>query len=349
MKQHEREYFISRIRSGIYVIDLGILTLKILPTNLEQDWRINKVYYDAYNKAEEGGFMSHDEMLVAYKERGLWTEEDEEKEKGLEKDIDRLKVELFQNKNKSNVVEQIRIYLKAGKEQLEKIRVKKFQDYENTCEGVAQSKKVTEMLKLCTVTMDGAPYTFSDIPVDHVLRFYGIQVLNEAAVRELARTEPWRNIWLLKDSQSYELFSSQYGNSQLNTDQKNLLLWSRMYDNVQESMDCPSDDVIEDDDMLDGWFIVQRKKAERQRTESQIADSTTNNKIANSDEIFVMAHNKQDAKNINEANTINAQKTKEQRANVINNQGEAVDLDFRDQRMRLQNQSNDMFKGKFGR
>ena len=43
-------------------------------------------------------------------------------------------------------------------------------------------------------------------------------------------------------------------------DQKNILILSRMYDNVQESLDCPADDIMQDDDMLDGWFIHQKNK-----------------------------------------------------------------------------------------
>ena len=29
-------------------------------------------------------------------------------------------------------------------------------------------------------------------------------------------------------------------------------------------MECPSEEVIEDDDALDGWFIEQRRKNERE-------------------------------------------------------------------------------------
>ena len=37
----------------------------------------------------------------------------------------------------------------------------------------------------------------------------------------------------------------------------------KVYDNVHESMDAPTDRVIEDDDMLDGWFKVQSRKRKR--------------------------------------------------------------------------------------
>ena len=43
-----------------------------------------------------------------------------------------------------------------------------------------------------------------------------------------------------------------------------------MYDNIQESMDCPTEDVINDDDMLDGWFIVQNRKREKDKKEKDV-------------------------------------------------------------------------------
>ena len=69
-------------------------------------------------------------------------------------------------------------------------------------------------------------------------------------------------------------------------DQRNICVWSRMYDNVQESHECPSEDVLNDDDLLDGWFIIQRKKQEHDKLVSEVEGMTNNEKIANSEEIL---------------------------------------------------------------
>ncbi len=347
MKQHEREYFISRIRSGIYKLDFKEVTLRLISPTIEQELEINQVYSQTYSKAEKDGIMCHEDLLKWMKQRGLWTQEDEDKEKSLEKDIERFKVELFYAKNQEGKRNQIRRILKAGKEQLSNHTAKKFENYENTCEGIASAEKVSAMLKLCTFTKDNELFDFVSVPVEHVLKLYGLQVLSEVSIRELARNDPWRNVWLLKDSNSYNLFANK--DTELNADQRHILLWSRMYDNVQESMDCPSDDVIQDDDMLDGWFIIQKKKQDKQKAEADIAESTQNSKIANSDEIFVMAQSKDDAERINSTNTYQSQKVKEQRMSVIKERGEAADLDFLDQKLKLRQQSNEQYKGKFRR
>ena len=122
-----------------------------------------------------------------------------------------------------------------------------------------------------------------------------------------------------------------------------------MYDNIQESMDCPPDEVIEDDDMLDGWLLVQKKKREQEQAENEVANKTSNNKIANSDEIFVMAGTQEDANKINSSNTYHNQQIKKQRMQIVRQKGEAKDLDFPDQQLKMRQKSNQMFKDKFRR
>ena len=347
MKSHEREYFVSRIRSGVQVMEGNEISLKIIPLTIEDTYLINNTFMKAFNKAQEDGFLTHEELLEESKKRGLWTDEDEEKEKGLQKDIDRLKVELFNNRNVEQLRGKARAYLNAGKDQLGVITEKKFTNFELCCEGIAQQQKVGHMLRLCTLTEGDENFSFDDVPIDYLIKLYGSSLLSEKQIRELARNEPWRNLWLMNEANVTALFSTKYGKRELTTDQKNIVLWSKMYDNVQESMDSPSQDVIDDDDMLDGWFIIQKKKSETQRAESEINERASNSKIANSDEIFVFTDNKADADKINNINSIHSQTVKKQRMNVINAQGEAKDLDFQDQKLKVGRMSNDMYKGKF--
>ena len=122
-----------------------------------------------------------------------------------------------------------------------------------------------------------------------------------------------------------------------------------MYDNIQESMDCPSDSVINDDDMLDGWFIIQNKKQDKERAESELESRVSNDKISNSEEVFVFAETQQDVDAINSVNSYQAQMVKKERMEVLQQKGEAQDLDFRDQRLKMPQMSNEQFKGKFRR
>ena len=346
MKQHEREYFISRIRSGICIVKQQLLTLKVYQPTVEQDLELNQIYLDAYAQAADDDFLTEDEMNLWMREKKLWTDEDESKIDGLKNDIERLKLEIFNSRHNEELRERIRLYLRAGEKQLTKKIMQKMSYYENTCEGIAAAEKNFAFIRMCTF-LGGELYKFDSLSYDEVWQSYYSQILNENSIRELARNEPWRTLWLMNSSNSFKLFTNN--DRDLSPDQRTLLIWSRTYDNIYESIDCPSDDVIADDDMLDGWFIIQRKKREKQRAEAEVEDAVKNDKIKNSDEIFLMAGSKKDAQRINEINDLGGKIVKKQREALIKQKGEVTQNEFKDEKLKLTNQSNQMFKDKFRR
>lgn len=346
MKQHEREYFISRIRSGIYTVKDGGITLKIHQPTLEQEFELNEIYNEAYQQALEDEFMTEDQMLEWMREKELWSQEDDDKIEGLKKDIERLKVEIYNSRNNDDMKQRIRLYLRAGEKQFSEIMYKRNLYYENTCEGIASSEKSFAFIRMCTF-LGKEVYKFDSISCDIVWQLYSNQFLPEKTVRDLARNEPWRTLWIMNDSNAFKLFSN--ADKDLSLDQRSLLVWSRTYDNIYESLDCPSDDVIEDDDMIDGWFIIQRRKREKQRSESELDSMTNNEKIKNAGEIFVMAGSKKDADRINNMNDVGGRIVKKQRENLIRKKGEVSQNEFQDEKLRVSGQSQQMFKDKFRR
>lgn len=347
MKHYERELFVSRIRSGIYFVEHEGIKLKIVTPTIEEELEINEAYIKAYEEALEDDFMTEDQSVEWMRSRNLWTDEDEEKTKQLKKDLDTLRVEIFNNRNKSELRERIRKYIRAAEEALNKQSNKKSSFISNTCEGIAMVEKSCEFIKTCTY-YGGDKYDFNRLSVEFVLHLFQEKMLSEKQIRDVARNEPWRSVWMLRDSNSYKLFSNT--DRELSVDQKNLLVWSRMYDNIQESMDCPTDDVIEDDDLLDGWFVVQRKKREKERAESDFDSSTQNEKIKNSGEIFVVASNKQEADKVDMLNDVHGNTIKKQRmATIKAKDGVASDLEFQDVKIDMQAKSNQMFKDNFRR
>ena len=87
MKQHEREYFISRIRSGNYVLRHDNLKLNVLTPTILDEFEANEVFINSMTSSFKEGVKSQDEMLDWMKQHNLWTDEDEEKSEGLKKDI----------------------------------------------------------------------------------------------------------------------------------------------------------------------------------------------------------------------------------------------------------------------
>jgi len=122
-----------------------------------------------------------------------------------------------------------------------------------------------------------------------------------------------------------------------------------MYDNIQESLDCPTKEVIEDDDLLDGWFIIQGKKRDKEKSEQDFENSVKSNKIKNASEIFVMAPNQKEKERIDNMNNVHSSMIKKQRFAVIQKQGKAEQHNFEDERLKIVTQQNNAFKNNFRR
>jgi hypothetical protein len=92
---------------------------------------------------------------------------------------------------------------------------------------------------------------------------------------------------------------------------------------------------MEDDDMFDGWMIVQRKKRDAQRASKQ-GDDIRNEKIRNSDEVYLMADTADDAKKVARLNDDVAAAIRAQRLAHLRNRKEVAEMEMPDTWSRFQ-------------
>ncbi len=209
--------------------------------------------------------------------------------------------------------------------------------HQNTCEGVASTERLAWIIKNTTYC-DNQPYDFDEISLQYVIDEWQSHFLSDTKCRDLARNDPWKSLWIVREKSNISLFANP-PNTELTHNQKSLLIWSQMYDNIQESMDCPNKEVIEDDDMLDGWFIVQHKKREKERYEREFENQTNNEKIKNAGEVYVMSSNKQTTDKINSLNNTQANIIKAQRFAALRQLDSIQEQHLPDQRQNIQMQA----------
>lgn len=138
-------------------------------------------------------------------------------------------------------------------------------------------------------------------------------------IRALARGEPWRSHWAARKASGVRWRT-------LNQEQVSLILYSKMYDNVYEHLETPSERVINDDDMLDGWMLINREKQERERLTAEL--EAKNPKLKNATEVFLPAKNQEQIDSINSMNSDVAKTKKAGREQVIRQKGNVKDGDF---------------------
>lgn len=98
--------------------------------------------------------------------------------------------------------------------------------------------------------------------------YYNESVVDEASIRRIARSGFWRCKWIGSKGNSgvKTLFDREMFD--LTLDQFRLVYWSQVYDSAFESMEAPSDTVIEDDKLFDKWLEEQHQKREQERKKS---------------------------------------------------------------------------------
>jgi len=312
------EKTLNRIIQGRLRLRLGDLVLFIYEPTKDIIEESFDVYEDTRKKAYFSGVYIQDEVIQLLVENDLWTPLDDRRAKEIEDEIEDLKVEAFKSFVHKRKLAGIKRKIRNMEQKVLKLRYKKTQFDHITCDGVANFARKCWLIQRTTKTSDGEPYDFKNISISALLEIVASEEISPTTFRKIARTQPFRGMWNLS-KKTGDLF----GGSAIDIDKNKLALisYAQMYDNVFESPESPKDGIVEDDDCLDGWFIVQRRKYERDKKQAEIDAMITNEKIAKSDEIFVMT-NKHEANEIYDLNSPMARQKVKQRSQFIEDKGE---------------------------
>ena len=293
------EKTLCRILQGRLRCSLGDPALYIYEPTKEVLEESFDVYDQAYKDAYFKGVYLKDELVPILVENELWTPFDDREADKIEKQIEDHKVKAFEFFYKTRDLVNIKMVLRALEKDLLKYKSKKHTLDHISCEGVASFARSIWIISKTVYNLDKTPYDWSRHSISSLMDYYNSNQISSDQFRLVARSEPWRSMWNIGKKQG-----NAFGKPacELSKDQISLSSYSSMYDNVYESSEAPDEKVIEDDDCLDGWFINQRREYDKQKKKKQAEDMIKNPKIANSQEIFLMARDKQEAEKIYDIN-----------------------------------------------
>jgi hypothetical protein len=253
-----------------------------------EDNYLAKIIHDrALAEAESAGLPSLKEMEKIVRERGIYTEADEEQIAKLRSRIEGqqaiLKKTVRVPARRDRVYENIR----KLEEEVSKISLKKEPNLAMTCERKAAESKFLFLTSrgVCD-PFTGERYWKSNeefenesdflfrkrIFLEYIVFAHG---LKQEVIRYVARSNLWRIRYVTALKTGDNLFGCPIRD--YNTDQLTLLYWSHFYQSVYEMLsdDRPPDTIIEDDQALDAY--MNDWQAERNR-DATAARSKKNNK-----------------------------------------------------------------------
>lgn len=259
------------------------------------------IYKEAYDEAYFNGTYIKEELKEVLFNNEMWSPEDDEKAKKSEDEIERLKVYAYQNWHNIPILRNAKIGIRNQENNYKKYK-SRFHSLDHiSCEGVASLARSVWIISKTVKNKSGEALDSSDMPLTKIMEHYNSKSIEGSEFRYIARNDPFRGMWLAGKKQS-SVFSKP--STELTKDQISLCQFASMYDNVHESSESPPEDVINDDDCLDGWFIVQRREYEKSKNKREMEQRLGNSKIANSQEVFMMAQDGYTARKINDMNDV---------------------------------------------
>lgn len=175
---------------------------------------------------------------------------------------------------------------------------------------------------------------------NEITQILSANIIDLSTYKIIARSDYWRNYYANKNN----LFP--YSAIDYSEEQKALLGVSAMYERVYEHPDCPDEQIIADDDALDGWMILQQRQNKKQKQEKGVNNMMTD-KIRNSSEIFLMAgDDKEQVKNILDLNTKEGLSKIQTRINAVSDGRSVEEAQLPDVRQELRNKLKELNRKK---
>lgn len=337
-----KEFLTNRISSGYirFKIKDKTLVYKFPDKNLR--YIADEKYQEVYNDAISRDIFTLEELLEFYYENNIWTIEEEDELVSMPKRIEDAKVELYNCILKSNTKKIVKEKVKELKNRFFELLAKKHKEDFKSCEGLATISKNKYLVSNSIYNINFEKIEIlDDLFLDNILIKLNELKIEESEYRELARSEPWRSYWNLGKDGVFGIPVIDF-----TEEQKTLCVWSKVYDNVYESQECPVESCIEDDDCLDGWFIAQRRKRQTEQEKNELENIVGNSKIRNSSEIFIMAETPDDARKIDNLNDPYAKMIKKQRIKELSNKGSIDEINMPDIKQEIMMQQQQLMSNK---
>lgn len=346
---------VNKIISGIVKFKVKDVQRNVFNLLIKSPTRYHKylsgeIYNQVYQECLDLGMYEEKELQDFLLNNNLWDLDREKRMNTLREDIDELKVLMFNSHLDLDKVEGCRRVLNLAKADLGKFFDQKNCYNHLTASGFADIEKNKFLIGISLSNLNGEPFVDEDsywrMPsfiLEQALTSYRNSRIAEKEFRWLARNEPWRSHWLCRKSEG-SLFGIP--SVDMTEEQRSLIIWSALYDNVSENPEQPPIEVINDDDLLDGWFIIQKRLREKEVNKNSLNAVIGNEKISNSDEVFVVANTEAAMKKISSMNSQEAEIIKNRRFNAIDKSGSVSEYNLPDVKNDIHRKRNEMFRDK---
>lgn len=343
----EQSLYLNRILSGRFSFIYGDKQYCLLYPDIDTKYRAELYAQNEYEKNKFNEWIQDEDILYWLIDAGLWNPHMDKQLEALEKQIENLKIDLYNSFLNPDKQKKIRRTLESIRKQYNKFYgIRHSFDHltvSGYCDGLKTQIILIEGLR---DSNNNKIFSLDDLNDGNSGLFYNLaQYINEHTIdismfKALARGDMWRSYWSANKDYVFDKPVTEWTD-----EQKTLVVLTKMYDSAYEHPECPDDKVIEDDDMFDGWMLVQRKENEENKKKRRSEKLLEGKNLGNAKEVFLVASSKEEAENIYNLNDGGSRNTIKERQALINRAGKDIkEADLPDVQRDLVMQQTQMMK-----
>lgn len=283
---HELEKNIYRILSGKLLFSYQNKNYTMVFPKPILKYKASLIYESIINDEKYSEWIRSENLEKYMQYIGVWNPEMSLFLKKSDKEIENLQVSLYSNRLNARLTNRTRTQLASIRSRINELQKIKYNYYNQTLEGYAESiknefiiintvfhkkRKVFDKFKSLKNSLDQFNNIVSEIDKHS---------LTVSDYRSIAKSGLWRSFWNIGKNRVFSNSASEWTEEQLT-----LVGYSMMYDSVYEHPEKPPDNVIDDDDMLDGWMISQRRNIEKSKKQDDMLKN--NDKLSKAQEVFI--------------------------------------------------------------
>lgn len=314
----ELEQFIYRIITGKLFFLFNNKTYTLFPPKPALKYKANLLYDSILNDEKYNEWIRAENLdrYMTYLE--VWNNDMSMFIEKSDKQLEDLKVSLFTNRLNSKMTSRTRNQIANIRKRVSDLHLTRQTYYAQTLEGYAESIKyeyiITNTLfagkKKVFGKFGSLQTSYQDFTA--IVSEINNHALSTSNYRQVARSDLWRSFWSIDKT---NIFAGPV--SLWTEEQRTLAGYSAMYDSVYEHPEKPNDTVVNDDDMLDGWMITQRRAVEKSKQQESILK--TNTKLNKAQEVFIFTDSQEGIKEVMSMNSDEANLAIAQRTSILNN------------------------------
>jgi hypothetical protein len=322
MIRSDNDKLLSRIVAGFLYIEHENKLYSLKRPSVSLKYKADLLYNRVYQEHLYSDWILMQDTEYILIDNGIWKLENNEVLKQMETRLDNLKVELYQNFIQPQKKKDIKKQISSINTQKDRALSTKHSLDQYTLEAYAGRIR-NEFIIMNTLyhkkrKVFQGKNPQNSIFLNNIAAKIASSLPTLSEIRALARSEMWKSYWSAANKQ--KIFDGTV--FEWTDEQRALVNLSKMFDSVYEHPECPPDNIIDDEDALDGWMIFQKRKNDQAKTKQKTDSLLNSPKMKKANEVFFVSSSAEETKEILSNNDPVARHRMKEKFSAINSTNE---------------------------